>query len=157
MTTIRTRALGAAGVLALAATGLAACAGGPGGQSVDAACGVIQDEFERIGTEMEESMASVDMSDPSALETAFEQLDAFLGELEGVEEQVTNEEVSEPFSTVVDGLEASLGSLELLGDLDFTDPEAMAELEEKQAEIEGKVADMEEATATLEELCGFEA
>ncbi|WP_029150367.1 hypothetical protein [Microbacterium indicum] len=140
------RIAGAAAVLALVPAALAACSGG---QSVEEACGLIQDEATSVSSELSSAMTSaLDGSGENPLAAANERMQA-------VGEQVTNEEVKAEFDTVLTAFDAATGVFGQLADLDPTDTEAMADLESATGDLQNLGEDLTTAGASLQELCGF--
>lgn len=152
-----TKIAGVLGAAALAFT-LTACSGG---QSVAEACKIAEDTVSQANTEMETLMADA-MGGDSNMSELFAPIQQAFSD---AEKNVSNADVSKAlkdvnseFSSMID----VLGDFKIpdMSNIDYSDPEAMAEIEDMQAELEAASAELEESAANmqaagkrLEELC----
>lgn len=152
------RRIGAFAAAAALTVTLASCSGG---QSVEEACKIAESATtEALGDV--ETMTQEMLQGGNLGETFAKVTDA----LAEAQKQVTNKEVSAALAESVDGVRLisdSLKDFEMpdLSNIDFTDPEAMAQLEELSAKAEEMSAKMEaqgdkltKAGEKLEALCG---
>lgn len=147
---IRKTASKFAGVFGAAALvlSLAACSGG---QSVAEACQVAEKTVSEAQGDMESAVTEA-MSGEGNFGDLFTGVNEALVK---AEKEVQNAEVSDALKAIT----ADFGKvgdvfkdfkMPNMADLDYTDPEAMAEFEEITAELEGKSAELEELSASLE-------
>ena len=148
---VRVGGLLAAVTLAL---GMTACSGG---QSVAEGCKVANDAMNDVTQETQanadELMQSMTEGGEVDFAAAFEPVTAGL---EKAQKEVTNEEVSaslEKFATEYNGFVELLSGFEMpdMANLDYSDPNAMAELEAFQAEAQQLSTDMQERATAMTE------
>ncbi|MBK0418489.1 hypothetical protein JD276_05505 [Leucobacter sp. CSA1] len=137
------------------ALGMTACSGG---QSVAEACKIADDAMNDVTSEaqananelmqsMTEEGGEVDFA------AAFEPVTAGL---EKAQEEVTNEEVSaalDKFATEYQGFVEIISGFEIpdMSNIDYSDPNAMAEIEAFQAEAQQLSTDMQERATSMTE------
>lgn len=140
-----------AGVLGAAAlvVSLAACSGG---QSVAEACMVAEKTVSEAQGDMQTAV-----TDAMSGEGDFNELFSSITDgLVKAEKEVQNAEVSDALKAITTDfskVEDIFKDFKMpnTADLDYTDPEAMAELEEISAELQSKTGELEELSASLEE------
>lgn len=139
-----------AGVLGAAALvfSLAACSGG---QSVAEACKVAEKTVSEAQADMETAVTEA-MSGEGNFSDLFTGVNDALVK---AEKEVQNAEVSDALKGISTDF-SKVGEvfkdfkMPSMDDIDYTDPEAMAELEAMSAELEAKSGELEELSASLE-------
>ncbi len=145
MRTLMNRRIALVATAALALGGLAACGDDDGGSSASSFCDDV--------TEVDEAFSTLDedIEDPSQLSTIFTEVQASLDAID------PPSEIAEDWGT----LTSALGEVvDVVEDIDFEDPEALASLGEELADLEERFGDVEAAGDRIQEYaseeCGIE-
>jgi hypothetical protein len=136
--------LAAAAALALL-PGLAACSGG---QSVEEACGVLQSRVSEVTTSLQEAMTVATSGDEAAVN---EQLGSLKEQLSAIDEEITNDEVSQAYGTFAAAYDDMMTQVQSMSDIDMEDMDALTEA---STQLQDSATELTEAGQGIDSVCG---